>query len=353
MKRNKWKLKICLAFAVLVLSAITMSKTAYAGTNTTMETATEIGIGSTVKGYMEGYSDEVYYYKITIPENIGNQWITFYLSSYCNSKIKMSILNSHGTVCRTTNYIYRNDTDWLTTRIVGANSTGNLYQMLPGNTYYITVYSAIYWDLAEGEFILSTSSVPDDNWGNFETATPISLNQPLAGELEYSDDIDCYYAVLPNDGTKHSIVITSTNEIDVILTDANGIKTNSTTVKKNVTNNSLSVTGYGQKVYLRVEGYYSNYSINILGQQPAPAKQKAISKLKLTKRKKGSKKIVGKTVANATVQVKVKKNTYTVKSNKKGKFTVKLKKKLKRKNKITVSVSKANYQSKTKTFKVK
>ena len=62
---------------------------------------------------------------------------------------------------------------------------------------------------------------------------------------------------------------------------------------------------------------------------------------------------MGKTVKQATVKVKVKKNVYVVKSNKKGIFKVPLMKKIKHNNKIKITVSKSNYHTKTKSFKVK
>lgn len=81
--------------------------------------------------------------------------------------------------------------------------------------------------------------------------------------------------------------------------------------------------------------------------------KKTISTLKLTKYKKKTKKIVGKTVKKGKVTVKVSGKTYKVTANASGKFTVKLKKALKKKNKIKVTVSKSGYKTKSKTFKVK
>lgn len=81
--------------------------------------------------------------------------------------------------------------------------------------------------------------------------------------------------------------------------------------------------------------------------------KKSISTLKLTKYKKGSKSITGKTIAKATVKISIGKKTYKVKSNSKGKFTVKLKAKLKKKDSIKMTVSKSGYTSKSKTFKIK
>lgn len=83
------------------------------------------------------------------------------------------------------------------------------------------------------------------------------------------------------------------------------------------------------------------------------SQKKTISALKLTKYKKNTKKIIGKTVKKGKVTVKVSGKTYKVTATSSGKFTVKLKKKLKRKSKIKVTVSKSGYKTRSKTFKVK
>lgn len=84
-----------------------------------------------------------------------------------------------------------------------------------------------------------------------------------------------------------------------------------------------------------------------------PKPKKSISVLKLTKYKKGAKKISGKTIGKATVKISVGKKTYKAKSNGKGTFTIKLKTKLKKKASIKMTVSKSGYKTKSKTFKVK
>lgn len=83
------------------------------------------------------------------------------------------------------------------------------------------------------------------------------------------------------------------------------------------------------------------------------SQKKTISTLKLTKYKRKTKKIIGKTVKKGKVTVKVSGKTYKVTANSSGKFTIRLKKVLKKKNKIKVTVSKSGYKTKSKTFKVK
>ncbi len=50
--------------------------------NTTMESAKEIQIGKTVQGELQGLEEGVRYYKLTIPQNIGNQWLNIDLTNY-------------------------------------------------------------------------------------------------------------------------------------------------------------------------------------------------------------------------------------------------------------------------------
>lgn len=81
--------------------------------------------------------------------------------------------------------------------------------------------------------------------------------------------------------------------------------------------------------------------------------KKSISILKLTKYKKGTKKISGKTMGKATVKISIGKKTYKAKTNAKGTFTIKLKSKLKKKTSIKMTVSKSGYKTTSKIFKVK
>lgn len=81
--------------------------------------------------------------------------------------------------------------------------------------------------------------------------------------------------------------------------------------------------------------------------------KKTISTLKLTKYKKKTKRIEGKTVKKGKVTVKFSGRTYKTTANGSGKFAVRVRRKLKRGNKIKVTVSKSGYKNKSKAFKVK
>lgn len=92
---------------------------------------------------------------------------------------------------------------------------------------------------------------------------------------------------------------------------------------------------------------------SVINPSVTPKPKKSISVLKLTKYKKGTKKISGKTIGKATVKISVGKKTYKAKSNGKGTFTINLKSKLKKKASIKMTVSKSGYKTRSKTFKVK
>lgn len=86
--------------------------------------------------------------------------------------------------------------------------------------------------------------------------------------------------------------------------------------------------------------------------KPASASKK-INTLKLTKYKKGTKVVAGKTLAKASVSVKIGGKTYKTTASKSGAFTINLKSKLKKKDTIKVTVTKSGYTKKVMSFKVK
>lgn len=341
-------LVITIAFLLLALSG---SKTTFAkaNTNTTLAKATSINIGSTVNGTFNGTSNEIYYYKITIPKDIGNQYITFSLTNYSSDWISISLSDQSNQNIDICEFINTNENDWIRTRTDGsATSSTSIAKLSAGKTYYIKIFPSYSFG-SKGDYTLSVTNTSDDNWGTFDKATEIKCNQSTSGTFEYRDDIDCYYIILPKDKKKHTFIISADDTTYALFANSNGIKMGDTTISANSTDNSFSAIGNGQKIFIRMnpENDTANYTIKVVSEK------KTISKLKLTKYKKGTKKIIGKTIKNATVKITINKKTYTVKSNKKGNFTVKLKKKLKSKQKIKVSVSKTNYKTKKKTFKVK
>lgn len=350
MKRKIILFKYFFMTIALFLLVFVCSKTALvqAKTNTTLAKATPISIGSTVNGTFNGKNNPVYYYKITVPKDIGNQYITFSLTNYSNEALKISLCNQSNQLITCIDFIDTNENDYIRTRTDGAATTSTISKLIPGSTYYLQVTGSFSFG-SKGDYVLSVTATPDDNWGTFDKATEIKCNQLKSGKFEYWDDIDCYYITLPKDKKKYKFIISADNETYALFANSNGIKISDTTISANSTDNSFSVIGNGQKIFVRMnsENSNTNYTLKVVSER------KPISKLKLSKYKNGSKKIAGKTIRNATVKITVNKKTYIVKSNANGNFTVKLKKKLKSKQKIKISVSKANYKKKKKTFKVK
>lgn len=332
-----------------LLLTLVCSKTTLvqANTNTTLAKATTISIGSTVNGTFEGDDYEVHYYKLTIPENIGNQYIIVSLTNYAGRSIRFNLNNKMNQNLLSSDYIKTNDSDWIRCRTNTDATSGNMTLLSAGNTYYITIEGLYY--TTEGDYSLYIESQLDDNWGTFEKAKALNVNQLQSGEIEYWDDIDSYYITLPNDKRKYTFIISADNKAYALFANSNRQKIGDINISANSTDSSYTVTGNGQKIFIRMEADNNStkYTIKVVAQKLT------ISKLSLTKYKRGSKKIVGKTIKNATVKITVNKKSYTVQSNKNGKFSVKLKKNLKSKQKIKITVSKKNYKTKKKTFKVK
>lgn len=347
---------------VFLMLVVADSRTVFAEeyTNITRENATPIEIGKTVSINVNKSNDH-FYYKFTVPENI-NQWVNISLTNYSSDYMELYLSNEKREGLSRLTAISKNEIDDIRVGIDGAayKSSSSIVTLTPGETYYIEICGMFNEYIAN--CVLSVSSTPDDNWGTFDKAEALTCNQTKTGKIEYKDDIDCYAITLPNDGAQHNFILNANQNLYALFADANGIKISDTDVNANITNNSFSATGTGQKIYIRVEADYgvssANYSIKVISEEKkisteTSGEEKKISTLKLTSYKKNSKKIVGKTISNAAVKLTAGKKTYKVKSNKSGKFTVKLKKKLKSKDKIKVTVTKANYKTITKTFKVK
>ena len=93
MKKNYILFKYFIMTFLFLFIIMTSSKNAFAqsNTNTTLAKATPINIGSTVNGTFNGNNNEIYYYKITIPKDIGNQYITFSLTDYSSSRKNLDL----------------------------------------------------------------------------------------------------------------------------------------------------------------------------------------------------------------------------------------------------------------------
>lgn len=323
---------------------------AAAPSNETMAGATPIEPGVNASCTFNEKGNEAHYFKYTVPQNIGNQWITFTATNYTNGDLYAELLDSQGKTLIESDCIDINRTCTLETRTDGADTWLSEKSILfPGKTYYLKVYRR--WG-RKGNISVTVETGKDDNWGTYDKAPSVAVGKWTSGKLERLDDIDCFAVKLPNNNRKYTFNIASDNGIKASFVNGNRVLLSEVTVDANKTNNSYVTTGKGQTIYIRIQRANdkvtrANYSLKVSIQK------KTISKLSLRKYKRKTKKIIGTTIGNATVKVKVSKRTYTVKSGKTGKFTVKLKKKLKSKDKIKISVSKAEYKTRTKTYVVK
>lgn len=317
--------------------------------NETMEGATLLELDGQSSCIFKDKERESHYFKFTVPQDIGNQWITFAATNYTDSNIYMNLRDSQGKILIKDNNISKQATYCLETRAEGADTwLDETRVLIPGNTYYIELHMS--WRI--GDVRISVSSTKDDNWGTYEKADTMTVNKRKNGKLEKNDDIDCFSITLPKDNRKYAFNVSSNNDIKASFVNGNRVLLSEVSVNANATNNSYAVKGKGQKIYVRIQANgnkvnSATYSLKVTAQK------ETISKLSLNSYKRNKKIIVGTTIGNATVKVKVANATYTVKSGLTGKFTVKLKKKLKYGDKIKVSVSQTGYKSLAKTYIVR
>lgn len=348
MKHMSENYKGIIFVVLLMIFLISISNKVLAAPGSTKETAETVSIGKSIEeSFAEASADQIHYYRVDIPADVGNQYIAVSMSNYANKGLYFEIRNAMDETIYKGGNVSNNKSTILRFRIKNTGTRDTVF-LNPGESYYIRIESNKH---SIGNYNMSITATPDDNWGTFENAPQFTPGQKVTGVIEYEDDIDCFGFVLPNDKQKYTFYISADNRLDALLADANGIKIADTDIDNINVNNKLSVNGLGQTVYIRVNRGYvtqtANYSIEL------KAEKGMVSVLNLSSYKKGSKKITGKTIGGAKVVVKIGKKKYSAKSDKTGKFTVKLKKKLKSKNKIKVTVSKKNYATKSKTFKVR
>lgn len=202
-----------------------------------------------------------------------------------------------------------------------------------------------------------------------DTAIPVKIVDIIPGTMNDEDDETYWYKLtIPNNIGKNGISIALNNQTDCIyplffyLYD-DGLKEldNMSLHSGNTGRFAHSTSGGtdkasltpGKTYFIKVYAKYHRKGSYTLVINKYALEKKNISKLSLSNYKKGSKKIVGKTIGDANVKAVVGGKTYTVKSNNSGAFTVTLKKKLKSKDKIEVTVSKTDYKTRKKSFRVK
>lgn len=368
MKRNIKKL-FCILLASSIIIANTISVTSI---DTLSAKASETFSDETMQGailleankestclFEEKANSEAHYFKFIAPDNAQSQWFSFTVTNYTNKSMYAYLLDSNGEVLVKSKNSIGTQKEWSSTaRTYGTGTTlANTVFLTPGNVYYIKVQQTPSYAKTTGTVSVSVKTTSDDNWGTYDKASQITLNNWQNGIIEKSDDIDFFYVTLPNDNHTYSFNIASDNPVNATFTDENRSNLGKVSITANNSNNSFTQTGHGQIIYIKIQTNdanttSANYSIKV-NEIKENTEKSTISILSLNSYKKGSKKITGKTISNATVKITVPGYKYTVKSDNSGKFTIKLIKKLKAKQKIIVSVSKNNYITKKKSFIVK
>lgn len=389
MKKTMKKL-FCVLFATSVMIADTTSsvsinsisvKANETASDETMQGAILLELDKEATCLFEGnVNNEAHYFKFIAPNDTKNQWFSFTTTNYTNKNVYSYLLDSNGEVLAKSKSAINSQKEWsITTRTLNTGTSSNdTIFLVPGNIYYIKIQSTSS-NRPKGSASVSVKTTSDDNWGTYDKADEITLDNWKNGTLEKNDDIDYFYVKLPNDNHTYTFNISSDNEIIAAFTDDDRSNLGKVSVLANDSSNSFTQTGKGQIIYIRVQSGSSktisaNYSIKVnlkkeinndnnSSTNDTPSnntdnntnniKSQKISTLYLSTYKKGTKKVIGKTIKAATVKVKVSGNTYTVKSNNSGKFTAKLVSKLKSGAKITVTASKKNYITCTRSFFVK
>lgn len=165
--------KILSLGAVLVLCLFWGIRADAASTKESADTIT-LGAGSTMGCMMGNDPNEVYWYKVTIPENVGNKWISFVCNNYGGGSLEFDIYDESGTRVKSSS-LSENDTRKIRCKIQGSGSCQNIPTVIPGKIYYLKVYSDSYW--SKGEYSVQVVSESDDNWGIIARAQQIFLGK--------------------------------------------------------------------------------------------------------------------------------------------------------------------------------
>ena len=345
--------KILSLGAVMVLCLLIGIRVDAASTKESADTITLDG-GSAM-GRMIGNEDEVYWYKVTIPENVGNKWISFVCNNYGSDYVYFCVYDELGNEVETGS-VLANYTEKYRCKVENSGTCESIMTVIPGKTYYLRITSRPGFGCAKSEYSVQVVSESDDYWGTLAKAQEISLGKNIAGCLEYMDDQDYFTFVMPNNGLKYNISFTGNDSYYARILDGAGTEVFRARAGGGATNTLL--VGNGAKYYVtiadgRSERLTYNFGISLVKQN--------ISKLSV-KAKKNSKKVTISTIKGAKVKVTLSKRI--IKNGKKrvksitkttssGKITLKLSSKLKKKYKIKVTVWKAGYNTKTKTIRIK
>ena len=341
-KFNKWRV---MAFGTTMALTAFMSITqAKAGFKDTIQEAELIPLnGAVVSNYAE---NKPQYFRFDVPSKIGNKWVVISLTNYTDVPQCISLLDNNGVEISDIKITSHNGgNEAIYTKISpSTDAYADRIKIKAGMAYFIKVKP--YWGgLPKNDFNLSIKTIDDDNWGGFDNELKLKANKKQSGEIEVVNDVDSYSIKVPKKA-ECNFVINSDCDAKAYITDKDGIKLADANIYKGKADNSLSAVGNGEKVFIRIQSgnYNGKYTI-----KPCMAS----ANLKLTKYKRGTAVIKGKTRGYADVKVYYNNKYYYVTSNANGNFAVNLDTKLKSKSKIEIIVSKQGQDSIVKNFKVK
>lgn len=393
------RLKQLLATAGLAFSfSLCFSLSAKAAGGATIDEAAALTIGGPTESSSMKKNNNIHWYKCTIPDDIGNQWVTFICKNNMNQQVDFALYDDSDIEQPLESFDADTNESWtLNCKLPDRIENEDLRTLEPGKTYYIKAESDISGSVS-GKYSVQVKSVSDDNWGTFEQAPEFSIGKKTSGTLEMYGDIDMYKFTVPDipEGKEltYTLSLAGSYYCEAAIIDADETEKDSLSGSYEKFSDSREFTFYegeGGTYYLKIsadtneDAPKTTYSFKLV---------KGASSEKLTAPSSGdnssgdnssgddSDSSAKRKIPDITVQAKksasiiyivsLKGAKYVVTLNRKiiknGKKTVKkitktnvtsgtlkinLSKKLKKGDTVKVTVSKSGFKTKSKTTKVK
>ena len=385
------RLKHIITTAGLALSfSLFFGFSAKAAGGATMETAAALTMNGSAESSGMKEENNIHWYKCTIPNNIGNQWVTFVCKNNMNQQAEFTVYDDEEQPLDSA-YADTKETWTLKCKIPDSMTSEDYTEVTPGKTYYIKAEGYISGS-ASGKYSVQVKSVADDNWGTLEQAPEFSIGKKTSGTLEMYGDIDMYKFTVPEIAEGKSLTYTlslaGSNYCNAAILDADEMEKESLSGSYEKFSDSREITFYegeGGIYYLKISDASEDvakttYSFKITkgntseklsapsaGDSASDDDSDSSAKKKIpditVQAKKSSSKISIVSLKGAkyvvTLNRKIMKNgKKTVKKITKtkvtkGALTIKLSKKLKKGDIVKVTVSKKGFKTESKTVKVK
>ncbi|MBR1741264.1 MAG: hypothetical protein IJ733_05215 [Lachnospiraceae bacterium] len=384
------KLKNLITVAGLTLSfGLFFGLSANAADGTTMETATTLSLDGEAQKNSMTVDNSVYWYKCTIPSDIGNKWVTFSCTNSLSDMIEYAVYNDEEDELGSY-MLDSKESGNVICKVPDSGSTEDLPLVEPGKTYYIKA-EGNFSEKPTGKYALQITSKADDNWGTAEQAAKATVGKKTSGTLEAYDDIDYFQFTIPEfsddagEGVLYTLALAGTNNCTATILTEDEIDLDSVSCSEDGKfSESLEVNfSEGGTYYLKISDANpdvksTSYSFKLTKGQSSETlsadTSNTSSSTTTTAKTKKTIKTLGiiakrnaKTITIASLKggkfkvtlkrkiiisgkKKVKTITKTVKS---GKLVLKLSTKLKTGDTVKVTVSKSGYKTKTVTTKVK